>query len=100
MRFVLHHKMRIGLAEIQNVVAGELAERPILGILKYAYNFRLGGVMINSRLICGVLIAMLPAWGMAQEHEHGIGEKLGAVHFSTSCNGGAQKEFNRALALL
>jgi hypothetical protein len=56
--------------------------------------------MINSRLICGVLIAMLPAWGMAPEHEHGSGEKLGAVHFSTSCNSGAQKEFNRAVALL
>ena len=37
---------------------------------------------------------------MAQEHQHGNGEKLGAVHFATSCNEVAQKEFNRAVALL
>lgn len=36
----------------------------------------------------------------AQEHGHGSGEKLGAVHFSTSCNEGAQKEFDRSVALL
>jgi hypothetical protein len=37
---------------------------------------------------------------MAREHRHGNGEKLGAVHFSTSCNVVAQMEFNGALALL
>src|SRR5882757_2945899 len=37
---------------------------------------------------------------MAQEHQHGTGEKLGAVHFATSCNEVEQKEFNRAVALL
>jgi hypothetical protein len=37
---------------------------------------------------------------MAQEHQHGAGEKLGAVHFATSCNDVAQKDFNRAVALL
>jgi hypothetical protein len=37
---------------------------------------------------------------LAQEHQHGTGEKLGAVHFSTSCNGSAQKDINRAVALL
>jgi hypothetical protein len=38
----------------------------------------------------------------AQEHEQaaGAGEKLGEVHFSTSCNKAAQKEFDRAVALL
>jgi tetratricopeptide (TPR) repeat protein len=36
----------------------------------------------------------------AQEHQHGNGEKLGTVHFATSCNEVAQKEFNRAVALL
>ncbi|MGB9333182.1 MAG: hypothetical protein WCB10_20640, partial [Steroidobacteraceae bacterium] len=40
------------------------------------------------------------ARGMAQEHQHDNGEKLGAVHFATSCNEVAQMEFNRALALL
>ncbi|HVO60752.1 MAG TPA: hypothetical protein VMT53_07435 [Terriglobales bacterium] len=36
----------------------------------------------------------------AQQHEHGFGEKLGVVHFQTSCNQGAQQEFDRAVALL
>jgi tetratricopeptide (TPR) repeat protein len=36
----------------------------------------------------------------AQEHDHGHGEALGTVHFSTSCNSDAQKEFDRAVALL
>jgi hypothetical protein len=43
---------------------------------------------------------LLAPSGIAQEHEHGNGEKLGAVHFATPCNEGAQKEFDRAVALL
>jgi len=38
--------------------------------------------------------------GFAQEHEHGPSEKLGTVHFATSCNDAAQVEFDRAVALL
>ena len=38
--------------------------------------------------------------GFAQEHDHGRGEGLGSVHFSTSCNNDAQREFDRAVALL
>jgi tetratricopeptide (TPR) repeat protein len=37
---------------------------------------------------------------LAQEHQHCSGEKLGTVHFATSCNEPAQKEFSRAVALL
>lgn len=37
---------------------------------------------------------------MAQEPRHGNGEKLGQVHFATSCNEPAQSDFNRAVALL
>jgi len=40
------------------------------------------------------------ARGMTQEHQHGNDEKLGEVHFATSCNEVAQKKFNRAVALL
>ncbi|HZI99074.1 MAG TPA: hypothetical protein VFD22_00340, partial [Gemmatimonadaceae bacterium] len=37
----------------------------------------------------------------AQEHEHGSGaEKIGSVHFATSCNDAAQPKFDRAVALL
>lgn len=57
-----------------------------------------------SRLQLGavllLLIFSLPA--VAQEHEHaGMGgEKLGTVHFSSSCSAGAQPQFDRALALM
>jgi hypothetical protein len=37
---------------------------------------------------------------MTQEHEHANGEKFGEVHFATSCNEVAQREVNRAVALL
>lgn len=51
--------------------------------------------------IIGICVLSLGAGSsFAQEHEHGLGERLGAVHFSTSCNEGAQKEFDRAVALL
>jgi tetratricopeptide (TPR) repeat protein len=43
---------------------------------------------------------MLAASCPAQEHQHGNGEKLGDVHFATSCSEAAKKGFNRAVALL
>jgi len=56
--------------------------------------------MFTRRVFAGCAIALLAARGVAQEHQHGKGEKLGAVHFATSCNSEAQKEFDRAVALL
>jgi hypothetical protein len=55
--------------------------------------------MVRARAIAGFLLT-LAASGLTQEHQHGNGEKLGTVHFATSCNEVAQKEFNRAVALL
>lgn len=52
------------------------------------------------KLIAAILSVLAASRGMAQEHQHGTGEKLGAVHFVTSCNGVAQKDMNRAVALL
>jgi hypothetical protein len=52
----------------------------------------------NSRTILAVLV--LFGHCIAQEHAHGSPEKLGNVHFSTSCNAKAQPEFDRAVALL
>src|SRR5215469_949783 len=49
-------------------------------------------------IVCVVLLSS--GTGFAQDHDHGHGEALGTVHFSTSCNGDAQKEFDRAVALL
>jgi tetratricopeptide (TPR) repeat protein len=55
--------------------------------------------MVGPRIIAGFLLT-LTASCLAQEHQHGKSEKLGEVHFATSCNEAAQKEFNRAVALL
>ena len=54
--------------------------------------------MIRSRVLAGFLLT-LAASCLAQEHQHGKAEKLGEVHFATSCDEAAQEEFNRAVAL-
>jgi tetratricopeptide (TPR) repeat protein len=55
--------------------------------------------MVRARVIAGFLVTLAASY-LAQQHQHGKGEKLGVVHFATSCNAGAQKEFDRAAALL
>lgn len=50
--------------------------------------------------IIGICVLIMVGSSFAQDQGHGSGEKLGAVHFSTSCNEGAQKEFDRSVALL
>ena len=50
--------------------------------------------MVRAGVMAGFLL-MLAASCIAQEHQHGNSEKLGAVHFVTSCNDVAQKEFDR-----
>src|SRR5580700_2912616 len=47
-----------------------------------------------------ILITLLASRALAQEHQHLKSEKLGTVHFATSCNEAAQQEFDRAAALL
>jgi hypothetical protein len=54
--------------------------------------------MIRARVIAVFLLTV--GANLPQEHQHANGEKLGEVHFATSCNEVAQKEFNRAVALL
>jgi hypothetical protein len=56
--------------------------------------------MIRGKVIAAFLLTMLASNVMAQEHQHGNGDKLGVVHFATSCNETAQKDFDRAVALL
>src|ERR1035438_10049471 len=56
--------------------------------------------MVGAKLVAGTLLALVAWSSVAQEHQHGNGEKLGTVHFATSCNEAAQKEFDRAVALL
>ncbi len=56
--------------------------------------------MIRSGLVAAAILAWVALSNVAQDHQHGGGEKLGTVHFATSCNEAAQKEFNRSVALL
>ena len=56
--------------------------------------------MSYARIFCLFLITLAYASGAAPEHADNSVEKLGTVHFSTSCNHEAQSEFDRALALL
>src|SRR5262245_50407197 len=59
--------------------------------------------MLNPRIFIHGLGCLILAAGttMPQQHQHGTGtEKLGTVHFATSCNPAAQKQFDRAVALL
>src|SRR3977135_4513908 len=55
--------------------------------------------MVRAGVIAGFLLTLAPSC-LAEQHQHGKSEKLGTVHFATSCNEVAQKEFNRAVALL
>jgi hypothetical protein len=52
------------------------------------------------RPVAAVLLLLAGAPAMTQEHQDGNAEKLGEVIFATSCNEAAQREFNRAVALL
>jgi hypothetical protein len=52
------------------------------------------------KLVAAILFILAASRSAAQEHQHGNGERLGSVNFATSCNEVAQKDFNRAVALL
>ena len=45
-------------------------------------------------------VLILCTSSVAQEHTHGSSERLGTVHFATSCNQNAQQEIERGVALL
>jgi tetratricopeptide (TPR) repeat protein len=56
--------------------------------------------MLRTRIL-GACVLLLGAGSRAQEHQHAeAGEKLGTVRFTTSCNLAAEKQFDRAVALL
>src|SRR5262245_15875391 len=58
--------------------------------------------MVRARLVVPMaLVALIAATASAQDHDHGAsGEKLGTVHFATSCSAAAQPSFDHAVALL
>ena len=52
-----------------------------------------------KKLLLFFLLALIP-FSSAQEHDHGIPEKLGSVSFPVSCDPAVQRQFNRGVALL
>jgi tetratricopeptide (TPR) repeat protein len=56
--------------------------------------------MVRGKLTAAILLTLVVSTSSAQENQHGNGERLGTVRFATSCNEVAQKEINRAVALL
>jgi len=58
--------------------------------------------MTTPRTAIGVLAAFALSVSpmQAQEHQHPAGERLGTVHFKTSCTPAAQQHFDHAMALL
>jgi tetratricopeptide (TPR) repeat protein len=57
--------------------------------------------MSCERIFAFFALILAAGSGIAQDHKHVMGgEKLGTVRFATSCNDVAQKEFDRAVALL
>ena len=56
---------------------------------------------VHARVFGAWVLIMVAGSSIAQEHQHfAAGEKLGKVHFATSCNPAAQQQFDRAVALL
>jgi len=47
-----------------------------------------------------MVLGSLSSRVFAQPHEPASGEKLGTVHFSTSCSSAVEPEFNRGVALM
>jgi tetratricopeptide (TPR) repeat protein len=58
------------------------------------------GELSGIRLLTAILLVLVASRILAREHQQVTREKLGAVHFITSCNGAAQNDVNRAVALL
>jgi tetratricopeptide (TPR) repeat protein len=50
--------------------------------------------------LVSILLVLLTSVALAVEHHNGTGERLGAVHFATSCNDAAQSDIDHAVALL
>jgi hypothetical protein len=52
--------------------------------------------------VAPILVILASAVGLAQDHAHprAAGERLGTVHFATSCAAAAQPAFDRAVSLL
>jgi tetratricopeptide (TPR) repeat protein len=55
---------------------------------------------LHAYRLSAAFLLVLTTAGTTQSHPYEDGEKLGEVHFATSCNEAAQGDFNHAVALL
>src|ERR1700733_6746090 len=70
-------------------------------ILESACDIRDWGRHVTRvKLVATIALILVAASSTAQEHQHGDHDRLGSVNFVTSCTEAAQKDFNRAVALL
>jgi hypothetical protein len=83
----------------RNRCQSALSSLALRSALQYP-NGEWGRLTLHIRILCVCAVVFGFGAVSAQEHEHRPSEKLGTVHFSTSCNPAAQKEFDRAVALL
>ena len=54
----------------------------------------------NKRILCLTLVTLLSASAVAAQEKAGTAERLGKVHFSTSCTSTVEADFDRAVARL
>ena len=61
-----------------------------------------GRSLLLGALLIGACVPLLyePAWAQDEHAGHSAGEQLGSVHFPISCSQDAQRQFDRAVALL
>ena len=56
---------------------------------------------MTRKVAVALVLCLVPApTFVQQEHQHPAGERLGTVHFETTCSAPAQKAFDHAMALL
>lgn len=56
--------------------------------------------MRRLSIAAAAVLCLLPARALTQQHAHGTPEKLGTLHFATSCSPAVAPLFDRAVALL
>jgi hypothetical protein len=58
--------------------------------------------LLRGALLLGAFVPLLcePAWAQDEHAGHSAGEHLGSVHFPISCSQDAQRQFDRAVAIL
>src|SRR5690349_11717615 len=83
---------RLILTRVYEDVFWEEQELPII-------RSDLGSTMAVTKFASACLLTLVASC-VTQQHQHGPDEKLGVVHFATSCNPAAQNEFDRAVTLL